>query len=185
MDLFMLIMTAVALSMDAFAVSLTNGMCYPDSQGKKMSILAALMFGIFQAVMPIIGYFAGITFTNMLSQYDHWIALVLLCYIGIKMIVESFKQEENTVSGLSVRFITVQAIATSIDALAVGVSLAAVNVNIWISSGLIGCTTFLLSAVAVFIGRKCGSFLKQKAQIAGGIILVLIGIKIFAEHMFG
>ena len=185
MDLFMLVMTAVALSMDAFAVSLTNGMCYPDARGKKMSLLAAFMFGVFQAVMPIIGYFAGITFTNMLSQYDHWIALVLLCYIGIKMIVESFKQEENSVLCLTVRFIAVQAIATSIDALAVGVGFAAVKVNIWLSAGLIGITTFLLSAVAVFIGRKCGSFLRQKAQIAGGVILILIGIKIFVEHMFG
>ncbi len=185
MDLFMLVMTAVALSMDAFAVSLTNGMCYPDAKDKKMSLLAALMFGIFQAVMPIIGYFAGITFTNMLSQYDHWIALVLLCYIGIKMIVESFKQEENTVPHLTVRFIAVQGVATSIDALAVGVGFAAVKVNIWLSAALIGCITFLLAAIAVFIGRKCGVFLRQKAQIAGGIILVLIGIKIFVEHMFG
>lgn len=175
--------------MDAFAVSITNGLCMKNiTRAKALQI--GLAFGLAQGIMPIIGYLAGQTFSRAISSLDHWVALILLGAIGGKMVVEAVKgmrePESCPVNGLlTTKMLILQAIATSIDALAVGVSLAVMSVNIWIASSFIACITFCFSIVGVYIGKKSGTFLKNKAELAGGVILVLIGIKIFAEHVFG
>lgn len=181
-ELFLL---AVGLSMDAFAVSATNGMC-KKNMGIYMSLATALTFGLFQGAMPVIGYALGNHFAEYINRYAHIIALILLSFIGIKMIIDSFKKDENGSSGsiLTIPMLLIQGVATSIDALAVGVSLAAMNVNIVSAASFICCVTFVLSLIAVFIGKKSGDFLSDKAQLIGGAILVGIGAKIFIEHTF-
>lgn len=165
---------------------MTNGMC--DSKLKlNKSLLMAFMFGLFQGAMPLIGYFAGSAFSDKISAVDHWIALVLLGIIGGKMIYDGFfekKDEEENQSYITLKLLFAQAVATSIDALAVGVSFAAMNVNIYFAVSVIAATTFVLSLIAVFIGKKIGDKINNLAQIFGGSILVLIGLKIFIEHMF-
>ncbi len=172
--------------MDAFAVSITNGLCIKDIS-KRQTLQVGLAFGLAQGIMPILGYLAGQTFSKAISSLDHWIALILLGAIGGKMILEAVKEmkepESCPVGGiLTTKMLILQAIATSIDALAVGVSFAVMNVNIWVASSFIACTTFLFGVAGVIIGKKSGFFLKSKAELAGGAILVLIGVKIFIEH---
>lgn len=178
---------AFGLSMDAFAVSVSNGMCYKMNPLKN-ALSSGLAFGLFQGLMPLIGYLAGRSFSDVIESVDHWIALVLLSFIGGKMIVEAVKMRKEpedckTYRAFSFRTLTVQAIATSIDALAVGVSLGVMKANILLSVGVIALITFCCSFAGVFIGKKCGVLLQDKAEILGGVILILIGVNIFLEHV--
>ncbi|MEG0570920.1 MAG: manganese efflux pump MntP family protein [Oscillospiraceae bacterium] len=176
---------AIGLSMDAASVSMTNGMCYKKQYKLRQTLLTALAFGIFQAVMPLIGYFAGTVFSGLFQAFDHWIALILLGIIGGKMLFDGIRNEDEQKAGeFSIKMLLVQAVATSIDALAVGVSFTNLVKNIGVAALIIGVTTFILSFIAVFIGKRLGDKLNSKAQIFGGTILILIGLKIFIEHMF-
>lgn len=184
----MLFMLALGLSMDAFAVSLSNGMCYREI-GRKQGLTIAMVFGLFQALMPVIGFFVGQTFSEAISFLDHWIALTLLGFVGGNMIVESVKElrhprQECMGDTLGGRDILIQGIATSIDALAVGIGFAVMQINIAVAASFIGVITFVCCAIGVKLGKGLGVFLKQKAEIAGGIILIGIGVKIFVEHMW-
>lgn len=188
MGLIELLLIAVGLSMDAFAVSVTNGLCYKNVK-LKWTLAMGLCFGLFQGAMPTIGYFLGSTFADYITAYDHYIALILLCFIGGKMLIDGIKSKdegiEATGASIGLGILLVQGVATSIDALAVGVSFAMLpNVNIVTAAGFISLVTFSLSIIAVFVGKKFGSLLNNKAQIIGGLILIAIGIKIFIEHTF-
>ena len=181
-ELFVL---AVGLSMDAFAVSICKGLSLGKIQFKHMCIAGA-WFGGFQALMPLIGYFLGSFFSDMITQYSHWVAFVLLAIFGGYMIKESFGKEECEDCGgnsMSFKSMLMLAIATSIDALAVGVSLAFLNVSIVPAVSFIGVTTFILSAAGVKIGSIFGTRYKSKAEVFGGVVLVLIGLKILLEGL--
>ncbi len=186
MGFFELFLIAVGLSMDAFAVSICKGLKMQRFNVRHAGVIA-LAFGGFQALMPVIGWFLGKQFESYITGIDHWIAFVLLAVIGGKMAVESFKKEEEDSSKenekLDVKELLVLAVATSIDALAVGITFAFLQVSIVPAVSLIGVITFVLSAVGVFIGHKFGAKFKSKAELAGGIILILIGLKILLEHL--
>lgn len=186
MGFFELFLIAVGLSMDAFAVSICKGLKMQRFNVRHAGVIA-LAFGGFQALMPAIGWFLGKQFESYITGIDHWIAFVLLAVIGGKMAVESFKKEEEDSSKenekLDVKELLVLAVATSIDALAVGITFAFLQVSIVPAVSLIGVITFVLSAVGVFIGHKFGAKFKSKAELAGGIILILIGLKILLEHL--
>jgi len=178
-------MIAVALSADAFAVSVCKGLCM-RKLNYNQALLIAAFFGAFQGIMPIIGYYLGKSFEKYITEYDHWIAFVLLGFIGGKMIYEAIKNDEEkecSLEKLKIKELFILAIATSIDALAVGITFAILAVNIWSSSGIIALTTFILSFIGVVIGNRFGAKYKRWAELAGGIILVLIGIKILLEHL--
>lgn len=177
LDLFIL---AVGLSMDAFAVSVCKGLSLGKIKPKHMCI-AGSWFGGFQALMPLIGYFLGSFFAEMIEKYDHWVAFVLLAIIGGNMIKESFDKDEKVDSSMDVKSMLLLAIATSIDALAVGVTFAFLQVQIVPAASFIGVITFIFSAVGVKIGSLFGTKYKSKAELFGGIVLVLIGIKILLE----
>ena len=188
MGFFELFLLAVGLSMDAFAVSVCKGLCMKKADLKSMAICGT-WFGGFQALMPLIGFFLGTLFADAIEAFDHWIAFGLLALIGANMLKEAFGKEETDscdIQGVDLSFKTmlVMAIATSIDALAVGISLAmAGDVNILAAVVLIGVITFSLSAVGVKIGNVFGSRYEKKAQFCGGVILVLLGVKILLEHL--
>ena len=186
MGFLALLLLAVGLSMDAFAVSICKGLSMKKA-GLKEGCICGTWFGGFQALMPLIGFFLGTLFADAIVSFDHWVAFGLLAIIGINMLKEAFSKEEECEScgcDLSFKNMLVMAIATSIDALAVGISLAmAGDVNIWVAVLLIGVTTFILSGVGVKIGNVFGSRFEQKAQMAGGIILILLGLKILLEHL--
>ncbi len=188
MSYFELLLLAVGLSADAFAVSVTNGMCMKNVKfGWTLAI--GLTFGLFQGAMPVIGYALGSRFTKHITAYDHYIALVLLCFIGGKMIFEALKKKDENCCNIKSTKLTfgalmLQGVATSIDALAVGVSFAAMNVHIVSAAAFICCVTFVLSIIAVMFGKKFGTLLNNKAEIIGGMILISIGVKIFVEHTF-
>lgn len=177
---------AVGLSMDAFAVAVGHGLCMKSIDWRK-ALVIGLYFGVFQAVMPLIGYFLGYQFADIITAYDHWIAFGLLVIIGGKMIKESFdhSDEECDVDGASIHWRTMLplAVATSIDALAVGVSFAFLQVDILPAVLFIGVITFVLSIVGVKVGQVFGSKYKSKAEFAGGVILILMGLKILLEHL--
>ena len=177
-----LVIIAVGLSMDAFAVSIGKGLSL--KQIKLRHVLSVgLWFGGFQALMPLIGYLLGATFTAVVSDFDHWIAFFLLGIIGFNMIRDSFsKEEEKHDDDFSFRTMFMLAVATSIDALAVGVSFAFLSVDLWISVALIGLITFAFSAVGLKIGNIFGNKYKSKAEFTGGVVLVLMGVKILVEH---
>ena len=186
MTVIELILIGIGLSMDAFAVSVTNGLCCKNIRTGGAAATGAV-FGGFQGLMPLIGYFLGIGFAKYITAFDHIIALVLLGFIGGQMIYESFKKDDDdkNETKLTAKMLLMQGIATSIDALAVGVSFAALrDVNIGFACLCICCITFVFSFAGVFIGKKSGTVLNNKAQLAGGLILVGIGIKIFVEHVF-
>lgn len=169
---------AVALSMDAFAVSLGLG---TKCSNKKLSLslTAGLYFGFFQGLMPIIGYFAGAGVFPWVEVYAKWIAFILLAAVGAKMIYESQSEgAEDGIINLTHRVMFVLAIATSIDAMAAGFSLTLLEVNAMLACSIIGLTTFVFSCVGVFVGAKSGSFLESKAELLGGVVLILIGFKI-------
>lgn len=185
MGIIEIIILSIGLAMDATAVSMTNGM--NDTQIKiKKIVLIGLTFGIFQAIMPLIGYLFGTLFVEFIEQIDHWIALLLLGFLGFQMLIEglSKKDEEEKVKELGIKMLFLQGVATSIDALAVGISFASLRVNIVYAVLSIGVITTMLSIIGVLIGKKFGDLLNNKASILGGIILISIGIKIFIEHMF-
>lgn len=180
-----LLLLAVGLSMDAFAVSLCKGLSVRKA-GLKESVICGGWFGGFQALMPLLGFYLGTLFAEAIEAFDHWVAFGLLAIIGINMLKEAFAKDcdcENN-GDMSVKTMFVMAVATSIDALAVGISLAmAGSVNIFLAVALIGVTTFLLSGLGVKIGNLFGSRFEKKAQIAGGVILILLGSKILMEHL--
>lgn len=184
MGILELLILAIGLSMDAFAVSVCNGLAMKKLEFKNMAIVG-LWFGGFQALMPSIGYFLGVQFKNQITAIDHWIAFVLLGIIGANMIKEACSKddEEEVKANLDVKTMFMLAIATSIDALAVGITFAFLSVNLVHAVTFIGITTFILSAVGVGIGNIFGTKYKAKAEIAGGIILILLGIKILLEHL--
>ena len=180
MNLWELLIIAIGLSMDAFAVSVCKGLSLGKIKPKHMCIAGA-WFGGFQALMPLIGYFLGSFFAEMIEKYDHWVAFVLLAIIGGNMIKESFGKDEKVDSSMDVKSMLLLAIATSIDALAVGVTFAFLQVQIVPAVSFIGVITFIFSAVGVKIGSLFGTKYKSKAELFGGIVLVLIGIKILLE----
>ena len=182
-----LFLLAVGLSMDAFAVSICKGLSMKKADFRAQAICGA-WFGGFQALMPLIGFFLGTLFADAIEAIDHWVAFGLLALIGINMLKEAFSKDcdccEEQDADLSMKTMFVMAVATSIDALAVGISLAmAGDVNIVSAVLLIGVTTFFLSAVGVKVGNVFGSRFEKKAQMAGGFILILLGLKILLEHL--
>ena len=183
MGIVELFILAVGLSMDAFAVSICKGLAGKRVGFREMG-LAGIWFGGFQALMPVIGYVLGAAFADYITAYDHWIAFILLGVIGANMIKEALSDEEEEVNdSFGVKTMFLMAIATSIDALAVGVTFAFLRVNIFAAAAFIGCTTFICSAVGVKIGSIFGIRFKSKAELAGGVILILLGIKILLEHL--
>ena len=175
----------VGLSMDAFAVSICKGLKMNNIEAKQ-SLVIAFFFGVFQALMPLIGYGLSVNFVDYINQYSHWVAFVLLVIIGGNMIREAVGDDESCTVGIHLKELLMLAIATSIDALAVGVSFGTMgdkmDVSIWISVLMIGITTFIISLAGVFIGNAFGIKYKAKSEIAGGIILIFIGIKVVLEH---
>lgn len=185
MGLIELICIAVGLSMDAFAVAICKGLSLRKCTWQKQGIVG-LYFGVFQAGMPLLGYLLGIQFKDMITSIDHWIAFILLGIIGLNMIKEGLCKEEisnEKTDRLAVKEMLGLAVATSIDALAVGVTFAFLQVNIIPAVCIIGVTTFILSAAGVKIGNIFGVRYKSKAEIAGGVILVCMGVKILVEHL--
>lgn len=181
-----LFLVAAGLSMDAFAVSVCKGLKMKKVNKLHCGIIA-LFFGGFQALMPLIGWFLGKQFESYITSIDHWIAFLLLVLIGGNMIKESRKKEEEEViksdSRLNIKELFVLAVATSIDALAVGITFAFLKVDILLAVIIIGIITLILSAIGVFIGNIFGIRYKDKAELAGGVILILIGCKILVEHL--
>ena len=189
MKIWEIILLAVGLAMDAFAVATCRGL-----EMKKFSvrhaILIALFFGVFQAGMPLLGWAVGIQFSGYIEAYDHWIAFGLLSCLGVKMIVDSFKKEdvgEGTESTLNIKQLLLMSVATSIDALAVGITFALMKferfLNVLPPVSIIGGVTFILSFSGVFIGNRIGLKFKNKAELIGGTVLILIGVKILLEHL--
>lgn len=184
MSVIELIILAAGLAMDAFAVSICKGLSVRKYR-KDQSVTAGLYFGGFQALMPVIGWLLGRQFESLIKSVDHWIAFALLALIGANMIRESFKKDDNDINdSFSLKVMLPLAIATSIDALAVGVTFAFLNVNIVIAALTIGVITFGFSAAGVKIGNVFGAKYKSKAELAGGIALIVIGTKILIEHLF-
>lgn len=196
MDFLSLLLIALGLAMDAFAVSITNGVTAKNFT-PKTAVMAALCYCICQFMMPLIGWALGTGAYNLISSFDHWIAFGLLAFIGGKMLIDSIKEmkegqcEEHGVE-LTGKMIFMQGIATSIDALAVGISFAALglscdfslfNINIWSACLLIGAVAFVLPLAGGLLGKKIGCFFKNKAGIIGGIVLIVIGVKILIEHL--
>lgn len=189
MSIIEVLILAVGLSMDAFAVSVTNGMT-KKNVNLMWTFGIAACFGIFQGLMPTLGYFLGCTFTRYVTQFDHYIALILLGFIGGKMLLDGVKNSDecdDNSAYLTVGALLIQGVATSIDALAVGVSFAAVMNSMVLAIAaavIITVVTFAFCFVGVFVGKKFGDILNNKAQIVGGLILIAIGVKIFVEHVF-
>ena len=181
MNLWELFVIAVGLSMDAFAVSICKGLSMKKMSWKN-GIIAGLYFGGFQAGMPLIGYVLGTQFKVLITSIDHWIAFILLSLIGINMIRESGGEAENLDACFTFKAMLPLAIATSIDALAVGVTFAFLKVQIIPAVSFIGITTFVISCAGVLIGNRFGARYKSKAELAGGVVLILMGIKILLEH---
>lgn len=172
----------IGLSMDAFAVSICKGLSTRKLQ-LKHALICGGYFGFFQGFMPLIGYLLGVQFKDKIESIDHWIAFILLALIGINMIKESFEDEESCHTEFSPKVMIPLAIATSIDALAVGVTFAFLNVHIVSAICIIAITTFIISMIGVKIGHVFGTKYKSKAELAGGIILICMGIKILVEHL--
>ena len=180
-----LALIGVGLSMDAFAVSVCKGLSMRKVDKKYMFVLA-VFFGGFQALMPFTGWFLGRGFESYITSIDHWIAFILLGIIGGKMLIDGIKAEDDEEEGefkLDLKELFLLAIATSIDALAVGITFAFLNYPIVECMSIIGCTTFVISFIGVYIGKIFGSKYEHKAEIAGGIILIVIGLKILLEHL--
>jgi putative Mn2+ efflux pump MntP len=182
MDFLTLFLIALGLAMDCFAVSITNGMTMKSIRmGRALKI--ALFFGFFQAVMPMLGWLAGMGLSGFIKGIDHWIAFGLLCFVGVKMIYEAFEKKENSQEALNTAVLLALSLATSIDALAVGLSFAFLEASIFLPAVTIGLVTFAVSMSGIFIGNRLGHFFENKMEIAGGLILIGIGVKILLEHM--
>ena len=183
MSVIEIVLIALSLSMDAFAVSICKGLSVYKMK-PKYSLIAGAYFGVFQALMPVVGFFLGKQFESLITSVDHWIAFALLGIIGANMIRESRHDESEEVnSSFSFKAMLPMAIATSIDALAVGITFAFLKVNIAFSAAVIGVITFAVSAAGVKIGNVFGAKFKSKAELAGGIVLILMGLKILLEHL--
>ena len=174
-------LTAVSLAMDAFAVSICKGLAVPEMK-PRFGVIAGSWFGAFQALMPVIGYFAGSAFAGLIDKYDHWVVFIILGIIGANMIREAFGGAEPS-PGFSPKIMLPLAVATSIDALAVGVSFAFMKTDIRAAAAVIGVITFAISAAGVWVGSRFGAKYKAKAEIAGGIVLILIGTRILVTSL--
>ncbi len=185
MDFISILIIAIGLSADSFAVSVANGFGKQNLKFKH-NFLIALSFAVFQSLMPFLGLLLGNGFSNYIKAADHWVAFVLLAFIGFKMIFESIKHKEETTNSNSLSVLTVlaQSLATSIDALIVGISFAFIKVNIFQTLLIIGSVTLIFSVSGFCIGKKYGKKFSKHAEIIGGIILILLGIKILIEHLF-
>jgi len=181
-----IIITAIGLAMDTFAISIASGMTIKKSKFRH-AVRMALSFGIFQAVMPVLGWLAGWGVKDFIEHIDHWIAFGLLSFIGAKMIYESTKLEKMEERNEFLAFGTLMllSLATSIDALAVGLTFAFLDIEILTPVIIIGSTTFLLSLSGVYIGDKFGHFFEKKIEVLGGLVLIAIGIKILLQHLLG
>lgn len=183
MGVLELLLLSIGLAMDAFAVSICKGISMRKMNWKK-AIIIGLYFGGFQALMPTLGYFLGTAFQSLITSVDHWIAFVLLGIIGGEMIKESFEiDSENQNDDVSFKTMIILAIATSIDALAVGITFAFLNVNLGLAVHLIGIITFILAVAGTKIGNRFGDKYEKKAEFVGGVILILLGVKILLEHL--
>ena len=188
MTFFDVFLIGIGLSMDAFAVAVCKGLCMKKLNYRQMLVIA-IFFGGFQALMPFAGYFLGTFFESYITSVDHWIAFLLLLYIGGKMLYDTLSSNDEeivcpVISRLNIKELFLLAIATSIDALAVGITFSFYkNTNIFLNISIIGVTTFVIAAAGVAIGNKFGTRFKKKAEIAGGVILVLIGAKILLEGL--
>lgn len=183
MGFWELLLLGVGLSMDAFAVSVCKGLAVQRAD-KKTALVCGLWFGFFQALMPVIGFFLGRIFADAIEAVDHWVAFGLLSIVGVNMIKEALEEGESDADpDLSAKAMLPLAVATSIDALAVGVSLAMAEVNIWTAVTLIGVTTFLLSAAGSLVGGVFGRKYERKAEIFGGVTLIFLGLKILLENL--
>ena len=180
MSLIEIILLGISLSMDAFAVSIATGISLKDLRFRHAAKVG-LFFGGFQFLMPVIGYFGAVSFRDYITEYDHWLAFFLLLYLGINMIREA-NEACHVKKDYSVKEMAVLAIATSIDALAVGISLAFLNTDIWSASILIGVVTFAIAAFGGLAGFKLGAMAGKRADVAGGLVLIFIGVKILLEH---
>jgi len=177
------VLIAIGLAMDAFAVSICKGLSMKKMSWKK-AIVVGGYFGIFQGLMPVIGYFLGTTFESIVTKIDHWIAFGLLVFIGINMLKEAFGNEtENCNDNVDFKTMIVLAIATSVDALAVGITFAFLKTNIVLASLIIAIITFAVCLIGVKIGNKFGDKYERKAETVGGLILIFMGIKILLEHL--
>ena len=176
-----ILLISIGMAMDSFAVSVCKGLSIRKA-GIPEGVKCGIYFGGFQALMPVIGYYLGRLFADLIVKIDHWIAFILLLFIGLQMIRES-RETENVDDRMDVKTMLILAVATSIDALTIGITLAFINVNIWIVVTSIGVVTFMFSLVGVLIGRKVGSMLGNKAKIIGGLILIYLGTKILLEHL--
>lgn len=183
MGIIGILLISIGLAMDAFAVSVCKGLSMKKMNWKK-AIIIGIYFGMFQGFMPLIGYFLGSTFVDLVTSIDHWIAFVLLGFIGINMIKEAFDDEsENMSDKVDFKTMFILAIATSIDALAIGITFAFLDVNIVFAVFAIAIITFLISIIGVRFGNVFGDKYEKKAEFIGGIILILLGIKILLEHL--
>jgi len=184
MDITILLI-ALGLAMDSFSVSIANGLTTKSFKIDK-ALTIALFFGFFQALMPILGWLVGESIADYISAFDHWIAFALLTFIGFKMIYESIVDKPNKfLEAYSIKVILILSIATSIDALAVGLSFSFLDISIFFPAIIIGVVAFSLSFFGVYVGRKFGKFLKNRIEILGGLILIIIGLKILLEHVMG
>jgi len=183
MDIITIIVIAIGLAMDAFAVSIVSGSTYKRLEIKH-ALRIALFFGGFQALMPLIGLLAGLTVKDRIADYDHWIAFVLLTAVGGKMIYESFKikSAEKNFDPSNISTLLVLAVATSIDALAVGITLSLIATSIVVAVIIIGLVTFVLSYLGVYIGKRFGHFFETKIEAIGGIVLIVIALRILLQH---
>lgn len=187
MDGITLLILAFGLSMDAFAVSVSNSMSFSGLR-RRQAVLTSFSFGLFQGLMPVIGYLAGRTFAQAVSAVDHWVAFILLGFIGGKMVLDAVRElrapeQAAKPKSFSLRLMLVQAFATSIDALAVGVSFAALDVNIFAAASFIAGVTFVCCLVGHLLGKLFGDWLGSRAELLGGVILIGIGLKILIEHL--
>ncbi len=184
MNFYSLLLLAVSLAMDSFSVSVCKGLAVGKPSWKG-GVSCGIWFGGFQALMPVIGYFLGIRFRDYITAVDHWIAFVLLVLIGANMVKESFSEEDNpSGASMSVKTMFIMAVATSIDALAVGIALAMQgDTNIWLAGSLVGVVTFFLSLFGFKVAAKLGAKYQKKAVLAGGMILIFLGTKILFEHL--
>jgi manganese efflux pump family protein len=186
MDLWTILFIALGLSMDAVAVAMASGCAAGKERvNKRQALLLAALFGLFQALMPAVGWLAGLGFKGVIARFDHWLAFVLLAFIGGKMIHEARRSGECRVrdSNMGLAVMLGLAVATSIDALAVGLSFSFLAVGIFVPVLVIGTVTFVLSLAAVFVGQRFGGFLAGKAEFLGGLILIAIGLKILFDHL--
>lgn len=182
MDLITLFLLAIGLCFDTFAVSVSSGLIRKEIIFWQ-AVRIAFFLAIFQAIMPVLGWLGGITIRNWIEPFDHWVALGILALLGGKMILESRKKSnDKNIDPLDIKVIISMALATSIDALAVGISFAIIEVNMFLAVIIIGSVTFIASMLGILFGKKTGSHFGQKMEIIGGIILIIIGIKIVIEH---